>query len=69
MPSAALKRSMLSSSQIISQNKKECVFIKPDDKIKILIHQTIIPNEMENVFIHPDHNSDQKGECYHAAWS
>jgi hypothetical protein len=36
---------MLSSSQMITSNEKEHVVILPDDKINVIVHQMITPNE------------------------
>jgi hypothetical protein len=36
--------------------------IQPDDKINVLIHQMITPNEKRNVIIQPDDNSDRNQE-------
>jgi hypothetical protein len=45
---------MLSSSQMITSNEKEHVFIQPDDKTSVMIHQMITHNEKEYVVMQPD---------------
>jgi hypothetical protein len=54
MPLAALKRSMLLSSQMITLNEKDLVIIQQGNKINVMIRKSITPNEKENVIIQPD---------------